>query len=303
MKLYGPSRKISVEELRQRSKEEMILVAEEAYTKALDEVIKEIIEENTKIILLAGPSSSGKTTTANKLAQKLIENHKYVNVISLDDFYKEKEHIQILPDGNRDFESFESFDLPYFTSVIQGIFQEQDIRYCTYDFGTGKRSNLVHTLRNNKDTMFIFEGIHALNPKMNIATIEQRCKRIYIATDSAYYLQNEVLITPQEVRFVRRAIRDYYHRFTSIQETIKQWPDVIKGETLYITPYLYLADYFINTSHAYELFLYHSYIEALTEHAEDFNEDIKKLRKLVEGKIRILSKEVPKESMIQEFLP
>lgn len=303
MKFYGPPRKITIEELYERTKEDSIRESERLYNEAIEEVVQELLEHNVKIILLAGPSSSGKTTTAKKIALQLIEHHKQVNVISLDDFYKEKEHIQVLPDGNRDFEAFESFDLPYFKSVTQGIFQEQDMRYCTYDFGTGKRSQLVQTLRNSKDTIFIFEGIHALNPKMDIASMEDRCKRIYIATNSAYYMNDEEVITPQEVRFVRRAIRDYYHRFTSIQETIRQWPDVMQGEHLYIKPYLYLADYFINTSHAYELFLYHAYIESLSEHVEDFNEDIINLRKLVQGKVEIYSKDIPKESMIQEFLP
>lgn len=303
MKFYGEQRELKIEDLQQMDAGLLIENAEKIYRQAIEQVGDYIIKNEVKIILLAGPSSSGKTTTASKLAHYLQRKQRQVNVVSLDDFYKEREYIKILPDGNRDFESFESFDLTYFKAMTRNLFFNEDLRYRQYDFVTGRRSELMITLRNQEDTIFIFEGIHALNPKLELGLEDLRCKRIYIATDTHYTYQNEVMITPEQLRLARRIIRDYYHRLTSVQETLRQWPDVMEGEERYIKPYLYFADLFINTVHGYEVFVWRHFIDVLTKEIEGFNEEIQTLRKIYHLFQQVDVNQVPKESMIQEFLP
>lgn len=259
-------------------------------------------------IMLSGPSASGKTTTAKKIAQALFEKGVNAFTISLDDFYKNKEDTAILEDGSHDLESVYALDIDLISSTLNRIIETGESELPIFDFTIGRRSDKKGYIELEKDDVIIVEGLHALNPLITENLPEGRALKIYISVSSRIYGNNQkIILNKRNLRFTRRMVRDFQFRSSSVENTYSLWPVVLRGEDLYLAPYKIYSDIRINSIHIYEpcvfkrvaLPLLYEYLE---RNEGFFEEDAKKLIKGLECFETISASMVPEQSLLREFL-
>lgn len=203
------------------------------------------------LVLLSGPSSAGKTTTANNLKRELEANGKQVSIISLDDFYRGRGLAPQLPDGTFDYEAIEALDLPQLQNCMKELLTGGVTMLPRFNFNTHQPEPEKHELRIGDDAVVIFEGIHALNPKLEDHLPEDRVFKIFINVMSRVYDHDDTLLTRRKLRLCRRMLRDYQFRSSSIENTLDMWPQVVRGENLYMFPYAGMANAVFDTTHAF----------------------------------------------------
>ena len=224
------------------------------YRASVEEVCARLNDQNVRrrVLLLAGPSSSGKTTTANLLCDGLRRVGMDAFVVSLDDFYRGRGLAPQLPDGSFDYESPEALDLPQLAACIRSLLEEGRAAIPQYDFKAGapkaEKTELVLTQR----AVVIFEGIHALCPALTERLPTKHVKKLFIHTRSRFYDGEEMLLSRRETRLVRRMVRDEKHRGTNAAQTLSMWSQVMQGEDRYLFPYAEAVDMTIDTTHAFE---------------------------------------------------
>ena len=246
--------------------------AEEAvFDSKIREVCSYIIQKQTTVILLAGPSASGKTTTAKKLIVHLKQCGKNAERISLDNFYKPRDQLPFWADGSTNFESIDGLDMEYFHHLMQQLWSQGEADFPIFDFHESRRREKTFHVSYSPNTFFIFEGIHALHPLFFAAMDGHPCTGIYVSVHSDFVsADGRVLIPARQLRLTRRIIRDLASRNSTAANTLSMWDKVLKGERLYIQPYRPSADIHINTVHGFEPFLYREKIEsALAEYPVD----------------------------------
>ncbi len=278
--------------------------AESAYAKKIEEACDMISEDNRQIVLITGPSGSGKTTTAQKIAEGMRARGKKINSVSLDNFYKSETDLPRWQDGYQNYESIEGLDLEHFEKVVKELLHTGRAQFPIFDWATNRRAAESIDLRFDRDTILIFEGIHALNPLISEPVSTFPSMKIYISTHSEFYHGAERLLTARDLRLTRRILRDYSYRATSADETFQMWDYVLKGEDLYIRPYRQYADLHIDSTHAYEPYLYRQGIlHALDSACSACHlETISRLRASYQHFFNIDLSLVPKTSLIQEFI-
>ncbi len=224
------------------------------YRVNVEEVCDYLNDQNVRrrVLLLAGPSSSGKTTTANLLCDRLRRGGMDAFVVSLDDFYRGRGLAPQLPDGSFDYESPEALDLPQLAACIRSLLEDGRAMIPQYDFKAGvpkaEKTELVLTHR----AVVIFEGIHALSPALVERLPTKHVKKLFIHTRSRFYDGEEMLLSRRETRLVRRMVRDEKHRGTNAAQTLSMWSQVLRGEDTYLFPYADTVDMTIDTTHAFE---------------------------------------------------
>ncbi len=207
-----------------------------------------------KIILLTGPSSSGKTTTAAMLAGRLLEKGHQVSTISLDNFYKSRTEAPRLQNGDLDLESVHALDLPLLRSTFAKLIRDGACEMPEFDFSVGARKEQFHPVYLQEGDVAIVEGIHAFNPAVVESFPPEYVHKIYVSVSSRIYnLQGKIILNKRNIRFIRRMIRDYYFRNSSPEETYQLWASVQQGEDQYLFPYKDSADIRINSIHLYEM--------------------------------------------------
>lgn len=258
--------KVSAEktaELLSQNPQALFAAEETAFDSKMQEVCNYVIEKQTAIILLAGPSASGKTTTAKKLITHLRKSGKNAERISLDNFYKPREQLPFWKDGSTNFESIEGLDIEHFHRLMQQLWTQREADFPIFDFHEGRRREKTFHISYSSDTFLIFEGIHALNPLFSAAMDGHPCTGIYVSVHSDFVsADGKVLLPARQLRLTRRIIRDLASRNSTAANTLSMWDNVLKGERLYIQPYRPSADIHINTVHKFEPFLYRKKIEA-----------------------------------------
>ncbi len=296
-----------INERAKNSPEEFIKECELRYQGIIDEIAQRIItEEGREIVMLAGPSSAGKTTTARKLSETLKKNGIKTYVLSLDDFYLNREDIPYLPDGSQDFETVDALDLECFEECVNALLRGETVKNPVFDFTTGRRSDKVfNEITLGEEDVVIIEGLHALNPIIT-EKITGKLLKIYINVSSRI-CDNEgnVLLNKRNMRFIRRMVRDYKFRDSSVENTCKLWKNVTAGEDKYLFPYRDNADIKANTIHLYEpCVLKHQALEMLKKYdvSEEFKEKVELLCKALEDFNDISETLVPKDSLLREFL-
>lgn len=300
-------RKMSLNELNdfvKNSPEKLIEDTNEYYFNQIDDAVDGIIEDNSKVVLLAGPSGSGKTTTAKNIANKLNQKGKITHVISIDDFYVGKGNYPLLPDGSEDFESVYSLDLNLFKKTVDDILTRDSVSLPRFDFATSTREDNAYTLNLSVDDIIIFEGIHALNPLLLPENHKSEIFKIYVAVKTQVYLNENLILSSQELRLIRRMIRDNLFRNYEHQRTWRIWQNVLNGEEKYIKPFMYEADFVIDSIHPYEIGVYKTVLEN-TKTLEGFEEETKGIKTLAEKLSCFESVNlnlIPKTSMIREFI-
>ena len=242
--------------IEQKRASEVIMVSEAMQEKQVAKIAEEIAasyKEGVRIVLISGPSSSGKTTFCKRLLIQLITNLINPVGLSLDDYFLNREDTPKDEYGEYDFESLYALDLPYFNSDLKKLLAGEEVNMPTFDFGTGHRIYRGQKLQMQKNSVLVIEGIHALNPELT-SMIEDRFKyRVYVSVLTSISLDNHNWIPTTDNRLLRRIVRDYRFRGYSAKDTIARWPSVRRGEDKWIFPFQENADAMFNRAMLYEL--------------------------------------------------
>ncbi|MBQ7307218.1 MAG: hypothetical protein IJW82_01680 [Clostridia bacterium] len=227
--------------------------AEKKYKQQIKKCIEPLLKSHSqyKFVLLAGPSSAGKTTTSYLIKENLEINGYNAKVVSLDNFFVEREQTPVLPNGKKDYESINALDWKLFAEKMKELIENKKSQLPIYDFISGSKhlANEFTTLRDNE--IIIIEGLHALNPIIDQYIPTKLAYKVYLNTESEFNYKGTMLVNKEEIKLVRRLIRDFKKRGATPSMTFNSWPEVLHGEEMYITPYKKYANYKIDTTHAY----------------------------------------------------
>lgn len=285
---------------------DFILECETRFNNKIKTVAKEIAEsERVEIVMLAGPSSSGKTTTAKKLCQELETLGVVSHTISLDDFYLNNCDAPRFPDGTPDFETVDALDKDFFQKTMSDLIKNGDADMPEFDFKSGTRKKQLNRLVVGKNDVVIVEGLHALNPVITDHLPADRLLKIYISISSRIYNGRDIVLNKRNMRFIRRVVRDYKFRGNSVETTFKMWITVRYGEDQYLFPYKDNADIRINTIHLYETCVFKDIAIELLKELPKESEFYKESQRLIRSLMKfptLDTKQVPENSLLREFL-
>lgn len=250
-------RKLSVDTVRslvQADPRALIEQEEKRYRAEICAVANRIhdVRQKRRIVLLCGPSSAGKTTTASLLKRELKSLGTTAHVVSLDDFYLGKGRAPLLPSGKYDYESIEALDVDRLLSCVRDITQTGKTELPLFDFQShAPKAETLH-LELEEDAAVIFEGIHAFHPKLQQVMPQDGTVRLFINTLSRFTMDGEVWLARRDLRLCRRILRDDQFRASPFSNTMEMWPQVVRGEEMYMFPFAHAADCVIDTTFAYE---------------------------------------------------
>lgn len=284
----------------------LINVSEALQEKKLTEIADEIASrKDVKLVLLAGPSSSGKTTTCKRLSIQLLANGIKPLQISLDDYFVDREHTPKDDKGEYDYESIYALNLKLINDQFNALFRGEEIELPKYNFQTGRSEKSGKKLRMQPNNVLVVEGIHALNPELTAQIPEAQKFRVYVSALTTILLDDHNYIPTTDNRLLRRIIRDYKYRGVNAQETIHRWPSVRAGENKWIFPYQENADVMFNSAMLFELAVIKQQAEPLLEmvpeNCEEYSEAYR-LRKFLRYFQPIPNRDIPPTSLLREFL-
>ncbi|MDH6356418.1 nucleoside kinase [Parabacteroides sp. PF5-9] len=287
---------------------EVIMVSEAVQEKQIARIAHEIAEgyaEGVRIVLISGPSSSGKTTFTKRLGIQLITNLIHPVSISLDDYFLNRVDTPKDEYGEYDFESLYALDLPYFNSDLQKLLRGEEIDLPTFNFETGTRIYKGQKLRLRENSVLTIEGIHALNPELTAFIDEKYKYRVYVSALTSISLDNHNWIPTTDNRLLRRIIRDYRFRGYSAKDTISRWPSVRRGEDKWIFPYQENADAMFNSAMLYELGALRKFAEPIlleVRESDCENAEAHRLLRFLRYFNYIPEEDLPGTSLLREFL-
>ena len=284
---------------------DLMLVQEALMEKEIADIAQQIIKEDKRVVLIAGPSSSGKTTFSHRLSIQLRAHGMHPHPIAMDNFFKERSETPRDEDGNFDFECLEAMDLDLFGSKISELLLGKEVDMPRFDFNLGKKVYNGDKLRLNEGDVLVCEGIHALNPKMSETLPDDAKFKIYISALNMLNVDEHNRIATTDGRLLRRIIRDARTRGNDARRTISMWPSVRRGEERNIFPYQEEADVMFNSSLIYELSAIKQYAEPLLfgvpRDCEEFLE-ANRLLKFLDYFLGFETSNVPQTSIIREFI-
>ena len=289
---------------------ELINVSEALQEKRISQIADEILHRNqkgqpVKLILISGPSSSGKTTFSKRLSVQLMANGLKPYPISLDDYFVNREDTPKDENGNYDYESLYALDLDFFNQQLQALIKGEEVELPRFNFTTGKREWSGKHLRVNDNMILILEGIHALNPELTPHIPTESKFKIYVSALTTILLDNHNYIPTTDNRLLRRIIRDYKYRGYSAEETISRWPSVRAGEEKWIFPYQENADVMFNSALLFELAIIKDYAEPILRKVPNNRPEYSeayRLRKFLGYFVPLQDKGLPPTSLLREFL-
>lgn len=285
---------------------QLIMVSEALQEKKIAKIADEIAQrKGIKLVLIAGPSSSGKTTTCKRLSVQLAVNGIKPVGISLDDYFVDRDKTPRDAKGDYDFEHLHALNLPLLNEQLTALFRGDEVELPRYDFPTGTSQKSGKMLRLHENEILVVEGIHALNPELTSQIPNEQIFRVYASALTTVLLDNHNYIPTTDNRLLRRIIRDHKYRAVSAQETIRRWPSVRAGENKWIFPFQENADAMFNTAMLFELAVIKSQAEPLleavpencAEHAEAY-----RLLKFLRYIKPIPETQIPPTSLLREFL-
>ena len=285
---------------------ELINVSEALQEKKISQIADMIsTRRGVKVVLISGPSSSGKTTFCKRLSIQLLTCGIKPVQISLDDYFVHREDTPKDEHGEYDYESLYALDIPLLNEQLNALFRGEEVELPQYNFQTGRSEKSGRKLRLDDDNILVVEGIHALNPELTAQIPEQQKFRVYASALTTILLDTHNYIPTTDNRLLRRIIRDYKYRGVSAQETIKRWPSVRAGENKWIFPYQENADAMFNTAMLFELAVIKNQAEPLLElvpeNAEEYAEAYR-LLKFLKYIAPIPNRQLPPTSLLREFL-
>ncbi|WP_417165834.1 nucleoside kinase [Segatella sp.] len=285
---------------------DIINISEALQEKKIAKIAEEIASrKGVKLVLLAGPSSSGKTTSCKRLSIQLAVNGLKPLQISLDDYFVDREKTPKDASGEYDYESIYALDLDLINEQFNALFRGEEVELPKYDFQSGKSKKSGNKLKMNDNNVLVVEGIHALNPELTAHIPQEQIFRVYASALTTILLDNHNYIPTTDNRLLRRIIRDNKYRGVSAQETIHRWPSVRAGENKWIFPFQENADAMLNTAMLYELAVIKTQAEPLLqqvpENCEEYAEAYRLLKFLKYFK-GIPYNNLPPTSLLREFL-
>ena len=286
--------------------DELVLVQEAFQEKCIADIATDIeSRKDVKFVLIAGPSSSGKTSFSNRLSIQLKTRGYNPHPIACDNFFVDRIHTPRDENGEYDFEHFDAVDRKLLNMTLKNLLNGKEVKMPTFNFRTGVKEFKGDTLKLGDKDILIIEGIHCLNDKLTASLDKKNKYKIYISALTQINIDEHNRIPTTDDRLIRRIIRDHRTRGTSAQETIKRWPSVRRGEIKYIFPFQEGADAMYNSAMIYELAVYKQYLEPLLYSvpvdSPEFVE-AKRLLKFVNYFIGFDSTHIPNNSIIREFI-
>ena len=289
---------------------QLINVSEALQEKRISQIADEIFHRKEqgqplKLILISGPSSSGKTTFSKRLSVQLMANGIRPYPVSLDDYFVNREQTPRDANGDYDYESLYALDLDYFNQQLQSLLNGEEMELPRFNFTTGKREMSGTRLKIDENMILILEGIHALNPELTAHLPAESKFKIYVSALTTILLDNHNYIPTTDNRLLRRIIRDFKYRGYSAEETISRWPSVRAGEDKWIFPYQENADVMFNSALLFELAVIKDYAEPILRKVPNNRPEYSeayRLRKFLEYFVPLQDKELPPTSLLREFL-
>lgn len=286
---------------------DFIRVNEALHEKKIAEIADKITnhEEEKRIVLISGPSSSGKTTFANRLGIQLRVNGFVPKTISLDNYFVNRDKTPMDSDGEYDFEALEAIDIELFNKHLSELLNGYEVEIPVYNFETGWREPEGKRMIMNKDDILVIEGIHGLNDKLTSSISPEDKYKIYVSALTSMNIDDHNRVPSTDTRVIRRIVRDSQFRGCSAINTINRWPSVRRGEAKNIFPYQENADIMFNSSLVYEMCLLKTYAEPLLMEIGPENERYSEARRLIEFLgyfLPIDGKDVPSNSILREFV-
>ena len=285
--------------------QDTILITEAYHEKLLAKIADQIHERQSKVVLISGPSSSGKTTTCKRLSVQLgILGYDPVQ-ISVDDFFVEREETPKDENGEYDFESVDAIDLKLFNDTLNRLLQGEEVPLPTFDFSAGKKLWKGNTIQLRPNSILVIEGIHCLNPRLTEQIDDSIKFKLFVSALTCISIDRQNPIPTTDNRLIRRIIRDYNYRGYSAQQTISRWPSVRRGENRNIFPFQENADAMFNTSLICEMGVLKKYaipiLLAVPENSVEFAEAYRLLKFLSYFKV-IQEENIPGTSILREFV-
>ena len=284
---------------------DLVNVSEVMQERRLSQIADMVHASGARVVLIAGPSSSGKTTFSKRLSVQLLACGLKPYAISLDDYFVNRTHTPRKADGDYDFESIYSIDLPYFNESLTRILAGEEVELPYYNFVKGEREYKGNTLKLTPNMVLVIEGTHALNPMLTSQVSDKEKFRIYVSALTSIKLDYHNYISTSDNRLLRRMIRDSKYRGYSAVETIRRWPDVRKGEEEWIFPYQENADVMFNSSLFYELAVFKAQagplLRSVPENRKEYSE-AQRLLRFLDYIVPLQDDELPPTSVVREFL-
>lgn len=285
---------------------DLINVSEALQEKKISQIADEIAgRKGVKLVLLAGPSSSGKTTTCKRLSIQLVANGLKPLQISLDDYFVNRDQTPHDENGEYDYESIYALNLNLINEQFNALFRGEEVELPKYDFQTGVSRPSGKKLKMQENNVLVVEGIHALNPELTAHIPERQKFRVYVSALTTILLDDHNYIPTTDNRLLRRIIRDYKYRGVDARESIRRWPSVRSGENKWIFPFQENADAVFNSAMLFELAVIKQQAEPLLEqvpeNCEEYSEAYR-LRKFLKYIRPIPNKDIPPTSLLREFL-
>jgi uridine kinase len=285
---------------------DMINVSEALQEKRISQIADTIAtRKGLKLVLIAGPSSSGKTTFCKRLSIQLLANGIRPVQISLDDYFVDRENTPKDANGEYDYESIYSLNIPLINEQFRALFKGEEVELPKYNFQNGRSESGGKKLHLDPNNVLVVEGIHALNPELTAQIPAEQKFKIYISALTTILLDDHNYIPTTDNRLLRRIIRDYKYRGMSAQDTIHRWPSVRLGEKKWIFPYQENADVMFNTAMIFELAVIRQQAEPLLElvpESSDEYSEAYRLRKFLRYISPIPNRALPPTSLLREFL-
>jgi|BioPla2DNA2_1021312.scaffolds.fasta_scaffold01935_4 uridine kinase len=286
---------------------EMIRVAEALHEKKIAQIADMIAfnKNKKKVVLIAGPSSSGKTTFAQRLSIQLRVNGLKPVTISLDDYFVNREHTPRDETGDYDFEALEAIDIKLFNQHLNDLISGKEVDIPIFNFAKGGREDFCRKLKITENQILIIEGIHGLNEKLTASIPKESKFKIYVSALTSMNIDDHNRIPTTDTRIIRRIVRDFQFRGCSAVNTIKRWPSVRRGEERNIFPFQEEADVMFNSALIFELGVLKTYAEPLLADIDISQPEYSEARRLIEFLTNFLSiepKEIPINSIIREFV-
>ena len=286
---------------------ELIRVNEALHEKRFSQLADMVCTRGAKAVMLAGPSSSGKTTSAHRLATQLRVHGKKPILMGLDDYYIDRDKIAPGPDGKLDLEHINTIDTELFSQHLASLLKGEEVELPTFNFLTGKRQWDGHKMKLHQDSVIIIEGLHALNPVLLPEHLEEHLIfRLYISPLIPLNLDDHNSIPSSLLRLLRRIVRDYETRGASVEHTLAMWDSVRMGEKRWIFPYQENADVFFNSSTLYELAVLKTHIFPLlsaVQPEESCYEQVRSIVKILNYVQQAdVDDEIPPTSLVREFI-
>lgn len=278
---------------------------ENRFLNDINRVLGDIKKHNCSALIIAGPSCAGKTTTSKIIANKIADENKRVFIVSLDDYFHSVDTQKEKYGDETDFDSIDALDVDFFKSQFADVLQGKEVFLPRFDFITGKRIENYCKIQMNKNDFLIVEGIHSLNPIISSVFADKNVKSLFINVEDELFSNEKKLLGSRDLRLIRRIVRDYNFRGSSVENTFYLWKNVVKNEDRSLLPFRENADYQINTFIEYECTVMKEQachlLNSVSCESKYYNIS-REMSEVLNDIVTVDKKFVPKYSMLKEFV-